>query len=336
MPPSISTISSLTRTISSTSIHSLKDEEPARPHPLRSSPTGPQPEHTAIKHVKSGSAQISVSEIPKRKPVAFPATTTTTTVTAIPYQDSPSAENGAGAASTNPPWLSFIAKLKRPFPKLTPTAAWPTRQPASEPATAPAATKSAAKSAATSTSTSAAAASHLDNIKAKLPFQSNKKKQRIFLFAIGGIILLHLILVIGLAAGLSARKNKGQGYGDLPLPSAHGGPYTGDLTYYDPGLGACGIESAAGEPVCAVSQYLYDAVAVGTNPNANPLCGKRVRLRRAGRSVDVTVVDRCVGCQPNDIDVSLSVFTQLALEEQGRVDVQWAWLEETPLQHLRG
>ncbi|KLJ09196.1 hypothetical protein EMPG_15378 [Blastomyces silverae] len=288
MPPSISTVSTLTRTISSTSIHSLKDEEPVPPHPLRSAPTpvatGAQPEYTTIKHVKTGSAQISISEIPKRKP--------------------------------------------RPFPKLTPTAAWPTRQPASEPATVPAATKSAA--------TSAATASHIDNIKAKLPFQSNKKKQRIFLFVIGGVILLHLILIIGLAAGLSARKTKGQGYGDLPLPRAHGGPYTGDLTYYDPGLGACGIESAAGEPVCAVSQYLYDAVAVGTNPNANPLCGKRVRLRRAGRSVDVTVVDRCVGCQPNDIDVSLSVFTQLALEEHGRVDVQWAWLEDTPLQHLRG
>ncbi|OJD21173.1 hypothetical protein ACJ73_07492 [Blastomyces percursus] len=302
--------------------------DPPKGETRGSAPTLPQSKHTTIKHVKSGSAQISITEIPKRRPVAIPTNTTTTTITAIPYQDSPSAENGVGAASTNPPWRSFIANLKRPFLKLKPTAAWPTRQPESDPAaTAPAATKLAATS---------AVASQIDNIKAKFPFQSNKKKQRIFLFALGGIILLHLILIIGLAAGLSARKNKGQGYGDLPLPSAHGGPYTGDLTYYDPGLGACGIKSAAGEPVCAVSQYLYDAVAVGTNPNANPLCGKRVRLRRAGRSVDVTVVDRCVGCQPNDIDVSLSVFTQLALEEQGRVDVQWAWLEETPLQHLQG
>ncbi|OJD09806.1 hypothetical protein AJ78_08918, partial [Emergomyces pasteurianus Ep9510] len=38
-----------------------------------------------------------------------------------------------------------------------------------------------------------------------------------------------------------------------------------------------------------------------------------------------------VGCKPNDVDVSISVFTQLALEENGRVDVQWAWLDDTPL-----
>lgn len=44
--------------------------------------------------------------------------------------------------------------------------------------------------------------------------------------------------------------------------------------------------------------------------------------------MDVTVVDRCVGCKTTDIDVSLSVFENLALTEQGRVLVQWAWIDK--------
>ncbi|OJD15358.1 hypothetical protein AJ78_04403, partial [Emergomyces pasteurianus Ep9510] len=265
MPPSISTtISSLTRTISSTSIHSLRDD-PTTPPPDQSAPPLPQPELATIKHVKTGSVQVSVTEIPRRKPVAIPATTTTTTITAFPYLNSPSAEDGTTAAKSSA-GRAFFNKLKRPFAQLSTAASSPPQAPSSP---------------------------HISKLKDKLPFQSNKKKQRIFIGAIAGVILLHLILIIGLAVGLSARNKKiGHPYTDLPLPSAHGGPYTGDLTYYSPGLGACGIDSTSSDAVCAVSWQLYDAVRTGPNPNTNPLCGKRLRLRRGGRSVDVMVVDR--------------------------------------------
>lgn len=43
-------------------------------------------------------------------------------------------------------------------------------------------------------------------------------------------------------------------------------------------------------------------------------------------SVDVKVVDRCTGCEPTDIDLSLDMFTSLADEGQGRVVGSWAWL----------
>jgi hypothetical protein len=72
---------------------------------------------------------------------------------------------------------------------------------------------------------------------------------------------------------------------------------------------------------------------VGTNPNANPLCGKKIRASRfneaAGeqRSVDLTVTDRCTGCAPTDIDVTISVFDQLAVRDHGRVLTEWAWLD---------
>lgn len=47
---------------------------------------------------------------------------------------------------------------------------------------------------------------------------------------------------------------------------------------------------------------------------------------RGNKSVDVVVVDRCVGCLPTDLDLSPSAFDVLADEALGRVVGSWAWL----------
>jgi hypothetical protein len=143
---------------------------------------------------------------------------------------------------------------------------------------------------------------------------------------IGTVTACLLILIIGLAAGLSSR-NKVQ---NLPLPSDNGGPYQGELTYYAPGLGACGIVSKDGDNIVSLSHLLFDAVSTGMNPNANPLCGKMIRARRSTASVDLKVVDRCTGCQPRDLDITEKVFAKLANVDEGRVDVEWSWLEGVP------
>jgi hypothetical protein len=142
------------------------------------------------------------------------------------------------------------------------------------------------------------------------------------------VIVAVLILIIGLAAGLSIR-HKSQ---NLPLPSANGGPYEGDLTYYDPGLGACGVTSANGDKIVAVSHLIFDAVQIGTNPNTNPLCGKQVRVKRLGGdvTVDLTVVDRCTGCRAQDLDMTEDTFAELANVALGRVTGEWSWLESVP------
>jgi hypothetical protein len=96
---------------------------------------------------------------------------------------------------------------------------------------------------------------------------------------------------------------------------------------------------------------VFDSVQTGSNPNANPLCGKKIRASRfdeqvgAQRSVDLTITDRCtfhpwncfprydaymmlgVGCKENDIDVTTSVFDQLEARAVGRSTVTWAWLD---------
>ncbi|KAL4940041.1 RlpA-like double-psi beta-barrel-protein domain-containing protein-containing protein [Aspergillus oleicola] len=153
------------------------------------------------------------------------------------------------------------------------------------------------------------------------------KRKRIIIGALIASLAL-LALIIGLAVGLT-RGSKGS---NLPLPTSNGGPYTGDLTYYDPGLGSCGISSSSSEKICAVSHTLFDAALTSGNPNENPLCGLKLRIRRGESSVDVTVVDRCPGCEVDDLDVSSSVFEELGDLAEGRVTVQWAWLEETPVE----
>jgi hypothetical protein len=46
----------------------------------------------------------------------------------------------------------------------------------------------------------------------------------------------------------------------------------------------------------------------------------------ANKSIDLTVVDRCVGCQATDLDLSYSAFGYLADMSLGRVIGEWAWL----------
>ncbi|KAI8958288.1 RlpA-like double-psi beta-barrel-protein domain-containing protein-containing protein [Daldinia sp. FL1419] len=136
-------------------------------------------------------------------------------------------------------------------------------------------------------------------------------------------------LAVGLGVGLSRRSSKER---NLPLPS-NKSVFTGDLTYYEPFLGACGVQSTRAEYIVSVSHIIFHAASQGSNSNTNPLCGKKIRVMRdfieagiGNRSVDATVVDRCVGCAATDLDLSAAVFKQLAPLGTGRVSGNWAWV----------
>ncbi|KXH28653.1 hypothetical protein CSAL01_02481 [Colletotrichum salicis] len=157
----------------------------------------------------------------------------------------------------------------------------------------------------------------------KTYFGLSRKRFLLFIFLPLAVLFL-LILPLALGLGLSKR---GGGKQDLPLPNNQD-VQTGDLTYYAPGLGACGKTSSDSDMIVSVSHYLWDNVQSGGNPNNNPLCGKKIRVRRDGEgSVDVTVVDRCTGCAPTDLDLSPAVFNKLANKDEGRVTGTWSWLD---------
>jgi expansin (peptidoglycan-binding protein) len=92
--------------------------------------------------------------------------------------------------------------------------------------------------------------------------------------------------------------------------------FNGDLTYYQPGLGSCGETSTEADHIVALApaQFVKD-------PNA---CGKTIQITIAGgKTATAKVVDKCMGCSDDSIDVSSSVFTQLAELTVGRAQIEW-------------
>ncbi|KAI0165824.1 RlpA-like double-psi beta-barrel-protein domain-containing protein-containing protein [Xylariaceae sp. FL1272] len=104
------------------------------------------------------------------------------------------------------------------------------------------------------------------------------------------------------------------------------GTFSGDLTYYAPGLGACGVTNLESDSIVAISKTLYDQYTPGTNPNLNTLCGKQIQITIGDKSTIVTVEDRCEACAVDDLDVPVAVFSQLADPNAGRVQMSWVWL----------
>ncbi|TRX91344.1 hypothetical protein FHL15_007766 [Xylaria flabelliformis] len=101
---------------------------------------------------------------------------------------------------------------------------------------------------------------------------------------------------------------------------------SGDLTYYTPGLGACGVYNSEEDAIVALSRELFDPHTPNGNPNLNTYCGRRIKISRGGHSAVVTVRDRCEGCQKDDLDVPVKVFSQLADPNDGRVKMTWDWV----------
>lgn len=106
------------------------------------------------------------------------------------------------------------------------------------------------------------------------------------------------------------------------------GTQSGEGTFYDIGLGACGITNSGDDKIAAVSYLLFDTYPGydGTNSNNNPICGKSVTATYGGKSVTVQITDRCTGCALTDLDFSPSAFTELADESVGRITgMTWVW-----------
>lgn len=105
--------------------------------------------------------------------------------------------------------------------------------------------------------------------------------------------------------------------GDNP---AAGKSFTGEMTYFTPGMGACGHESSESEKMVAISQALFDQYTPNGNPNKNPLCGQTVSISSAdGTTREATIWDRCVGCAEGDLDMPQSFFDVVTKDKEGKI-----------------
>ncbi|KAJ3799121.1 RlpA-like double-psi beta-barrel-protein domain-containing protein-containing protein [Lentinula aff. detonsa] len=117
-----------------------------------------------------------------------------------------------------------------------------------------------------------------------------------------------------------------------PIPRATdytGG--TGQGTYYDTGLTSCGQTYTDSDLIVALSHLFYDSYPGATaNPNDNPVCGKKLTAHYQGKSVTVTVADRCTGCAMYDLDFTPTGFQALSDLSVGRISgVVWAFDDST-------
>ncbi|KAI0186907.1 riboflavin-aldehyde forming enzyme [Xylaria flabelliformis] len=89
---------------------------------------------------------------------------------------------------------------------------------------------------------------------------------------------------------------------------------TGDMTWFNPGLGACGETDNDGSPVVALNSASY---ANGAH------CGKYITIQGNGHQTAAKVADLCPGCGSGGIDVSPAIFDDIADLDVGRIQVNW-------------
>lgn len=107
--------------------------------------------------------------------------------------------------------------------------------------------------------------------------------------------------------------------------------YSGDITYYDLGLGACGYDDAGTtEHIVALSKADWYKRGSGTSlgidmPN-HAWCDQTITITAGGKSTTALVHDICPDCESGSIDVSDNVFmTLFGSLEAGRKPVSWSF-----------
>ncbi|KAI1958671.1 hypothetical protein LOZ58_005078 [Ophidiomyces ophidiicola] len=101
-----------------------------------------------------------------------------------------------------------------------------------------------------------------------------------------------------------------------------GQTFSGDMTFYDGGLGACGTNiDTNGENAVAIS-----AALMGPQSNNSPFCGKTITIKYNGKTAKAVVKDKCPECAYGSIDMTRQLFYNFAPEAAGRIKgVEWSF-----------
>jgi expansin (peptidoglycan-binding protein) len=122
-----------------------------------------------------------------------------------------------------------------------------------------------------------------------------------------------ILMVLGAAANAFAAPLNDNNDTNFALAD-RSASLAGDITYYEPGLGACGWTNSDSEYVVALSPSQYGGS-----------CGKMISIAKDGKTVQAKVVDLCPGCASGAIDVSSTAFRALADLSVGRTKCTWSF-----------
>lgn len=103
--------------------------------------------------------------------------------------------------------------------------------------------------------------------------------------------------------------------------------FTGDATFYNTGMGACGVQSQDSDMIVALAAPDFDPTSPGGNPNKNSLCGTSILVSyKGGPEVACKILDRCPECAHGAIDLSPAAFKAMGADANaGRVPVTWRY-----------
>ncbi|KAM3550031.1 hypothetical protein ARSEF4850_008545 [Beauveria asiatica] len=122
---------------------------------------------------------------------------------------------------------------------------------------------------------------------------------------------------------------------EAPAPSSTGGgggggsgEYSGQMTYYAVGPGACGPDDTGKDNTDNI--VALSSILMGPLSNTNPMCGRKIKIFAKGKSTEATVRDKCpiAGCKTQgDIDVSEKVFKFFfGSLDSGREPITWSFV----------
>ncbi|KAH8918458.1 hypothetical protein BT69DRAFT_1353860 [Atractiella rhizophila] len=108
----------------------------------------------------------------------------------------------------------------------------------------------------------------------------------------------------------------------------------GDGTVFNTevGLGACGDQNRNSDFIVALGGPLWDEFQANsgtTNPNLNKVCDRRINVQNpsTGKTITVTVKDKCPSCARDDLDFTPAPFASLFNgATTGRFDIKWNFL----------
>jgi len=92
--------------------------------------------------------------------------------------------------------------------------------------------------------------------------------------------------------------------------------FSGGFTFFDDGLGACGIWSNPGDFIVALNVEQF---------NGGQYCFQTVTITVNGKSTQAQIVDECMGCPYGYLDFSRGLFDFFADESVGEVYGSWSF-----------
>ncbi|KAJ2654232.1 hypothetical protein IWW48_006242 [Coemansia sp. RSA 1200] len=123
----------------------------------------------------------------------------------------------------------------------------------------------------------------------------------------------------------SSAGNSGDGSSDGGASSGNSETFSGDGTYYTPGLGSCGETNSDSDMVAAINAPQYGASS--GDPNSASVCGKCALVKGDKGQVKVKIVDKCPPCKHGDLDLSTAAFKQIGNTDDGRIPITWSFVD---------